>query len=309
MHNTSSLPSALQSVEVVVLGNIGSGKTTLINSIFGETILPSTATNAITRIHGNHGGGGFSAMAQDASGKSLDRIESLDEESMNRLNELPDVAMVDCFDHIPNIASNGNELIVTDTPYSVETQIRYVREIQNSDKRHILLYVLDSAHFECLGQNLIDCIVKQNVAGNNNGALFLLSKADQFNSGRGESAAKMLDKARKYLEDHGIINPRIMPVSALLAKLIRQNQNHESLSDDEEDFLFPKIRRFIQDPLKHFTDYAHFLSPATGTALKARVEKAKAENNEMELALLYSGVPSVEMAISEYLTSFQSTLI
>ena len=99
-----------------------------------------------------------------------------------------------------------------------------------------------------------------------------------------------------------------MPTSARLAKLIRQDRNGE-LTSREKKRLIVDSSDFIEDTSKHLTDYARFLSPATDAALKARVEKAKAENNKTELALLYSGVPSVEMAISEYLTLSQSTLI
>lgn len=61
---------------------------------------------------------------------------------------------------------------------------------------------------------------------------------------------------------------------------------------------------FVEDPRYHFTGYAQFLSPSTGIALKERLAKAQVEDKQEELALLYSGVPSIEMAISEYLLKY-----
>ena len=301
--------------EMAVVATMSSGKSTLINSMLGREILPAKnepTTARTASIHNIRDALGFTAMAYDSKGNVIEKVDPLTFEQMDRLNNDRNILAVHIFGAIPGIESKEISLVLTDTPGPNSSQCPEHQErtykLLNADWKPMILYVINATQFGINDDkallNKIRELVHVGDRQSHDRFLFVLNKADEFNSGRGESAAKMLDKARKYLEDHGIINPRIMPVSALLAKLIRQNQNHESLSDDEEDFLFPKIRRFIQDPLKHFTDYAHFLSPATGTALKARVEKAKAENNEMELALLYSGVPSVEMAISEYLTKY-----
>ena len=61
---------------------------------------------------------------------------------------------------------------------------------------------------------------------------------------------------------------------------------------------------FIDDERLHFSDYADFLSPSTFDELKERIAKAKEAGDENEEALIYTGVPSIEMAITEYLTKY-----
>ncbi len=301
--------------EMAVVATMSAGKSTIINSMLGREILPArceATTARVARIHDIAGKLVFSAEAYDVDHKLLERIEPLDLQAMNRLNDMVEALQVDIKGEIPWIESKDISLILTDTPGPNNSQApehsKQTTDLLMAEWKPMILYVLNA---KALGvtddSTLLNEVVKAVNAGgrqSHDRFLFIFNQADELESEKGETVARKLDDAKAYLENHGILNPRIMPTSARLAKLIRQDRNGDALTSKEKKILIMDSSDFMEDTRKHFTDYAQFLSTATEAALKARVEQAKADNNESELALLYSGIPSVEMAISEYLMKY-----
>ena len=172
----------------------------------------------------------------------------------------------------------------------------------------MIIYILNATSLEVNDDDYliskVATIVNQGDRQSHDRFLFVLNKADQFDPDT-EPIARKLDDVREYLSKHGISNPRVMPASARLAKLIRQSRNASStMTAKEKRDLNADVDWFVNESRIHFSDYARFLSPATELALKTLIEEAKSKADSETLALLYSGVPSIEMAISEYLTKY-----
>ena len=301
--------------EMAVVATMSSGKSTLINSMLGREILPARnepTTARTASIHNIQDATGLSATAYDSKGNVIEEVDPLTFEQMERLNDTRNILAVHIFGAIPGIESKDVSLVLTDTPGPNNSQSAEHKEhtykLLREDQKPMILYVMNATQFAIHDDEDLLKTIKElvHVGGrqSHDRFLFVLNKADEVDIGKGESAAKMLDKAMEYLEKRGIPNPRIMPTSARLAKLIRQKRNGEALTSKEKGYLIVDSSDFIEDTKKHFTDYARFLSPATEAVLNARIEKAKTENNEEELALLYSGIPSIELAITEYLTKY-----
>ena len=302
-----------------VCATMGAGKSTFINALLGSDVLPArceATTAKITSVYDRDGETRIRGFVQSKRGFEGDCAD-VSLEQLNAWNDDKDVSRVFLQGDFDGISNNGMVVAIHDTPGANnsldpshhKTTIGFLAK----NRMDLLVFILNAEQPRTTDEfALLDEILKKVVRPHGTRVLFVLNKADSIDPEK-ESVQKAIADYRDFLSSLGFKEPIILPAASKVARLVKmsvakgatENKSH-GLSGDEEDFLFPKKRRFIQDPLKHFTDYARFLSPATGLALKARVEKAKTENNEEELALLYSGVPSVEMAISEHLNAFYS---
>ena len=301
--------------EMAVVATMGAGKSTLINAMLGRELLPARAeatTATIAKIHDIDGMSGFNATAYDADGKVIEKCDDLTLEDMNRLNDTPGTSVVEIYGDIPGVESKEVKLVLTDTPgpnnsRTLEHQAHTFR-LLDAEWKPMIIYVLNATSLEVNDDDYliskVASIMNQGDRQSHDRFLFVLNKADEFDPDT-EPIARKLDDVLKYLGRHGITNPRVMPASARLAKLIRQSRNADStLTAKEKRVLGADVDWFVNENRIHFSDYARFLSPATELALKALIDEAKSKGDNESLALLYSGVPSIEMAISEYLTKY-----
>ena len=301
--------------EMAVVATMSAGKSTLINSMLGRELLPAidaATTATIARIHDVDGMDGFNATAYDASGKVIETCNPLTLDDMSRLNAASGTSIIEIYGDIPGVESKEVKLVLTDTPgpnnsRTLEHQAHTFR-LLDAEWKPMIIYVLNATSLEVNDDDSliskVATIMNQGERQSHDRFLFVLNKADQFDPDT-EPIARKLDDVREYLSKHGISNPRVMPASARLAKLIRQSRNASStMTAKEKRDLNADVDWFVNESRIHFSDYARFLSPATELALKTLIEEAKSKADSETLALLYSGVPSIEMAISEYLTKY-----
>lgn len=306
--------------EMAVVATMSSGKSTLINAILGRELLPArneATTATIAKIYDIDGAEHFKGQSYDESGNPIsEMIDPLTEENMEELNNIDKapVSEIKIWGDIPGIESKNLHLVLNDTPGTnnsrTQKHLESTMRLLNEDYKPMIIYVLNGTQLETNDDSLLLGKVKELVEKGDRQSrdrfIFVLSKADEFDSEKDESISRMIDKTKNYLEKrHHIMNPRIFPVAAKLAKGIRQSENNDPrLTTKEKKHLPIDIGDFISEPALHFSDYADFLSPATKKELEERIKKAEAEENENERALLYTGVPSIELAISEYLTKY-----
>ena len=301
--------------EMAVVATMSAGKSTLINSMIGRELLPAinaATTATIARIHDVDGMDGFNATAYDASGKAIEKCDPLTLEDMSRLNAAQGTSIIEIYGDIPGVESKEVKLVLTDTPgpnnsRTLEHQTHTFR-LLDAEWKPMIIYVLNATSLEVNDDDdLLQEVSKRMSLGDRQSHdrfLFVLNKADRFDPDK-EPIAKKLDDVREYLRDHGISNPRVMPASARLAKIIRQSRNASStMTPKEKHDMGADVDWFVDESRMHFSDYACFLSPATGLSLKTLIEEAQSKGDKETLALMYSGVPAIEMAISEYLSKY-----
>ena len=306
--------------EMAVVATMSSGKSTLINSILGRELLPARneATTAnIARIHDIDDADHFRAESFDKDGNKIGEADPLTAEDMERLNNIDGenpASVVEIYGDIPGIESKNIRLVLSDTPGPNNSRTaeheKHTMDLLNADYKPMIIYVLNGTQLETNDDNIllsnVARLVKSGDRQSRDRFLFVLNKADEFDPDKNETVARKIDDVKRYLFDkHGIENPHIFPTSAYLAKRIRQLHNNDPmLTAKDRRSLSGDIGYFVDEERMHFSDYADFLSPATLNELNSRIERAKSENDEDELALLYSGVPSIELAISEYLSKY-----
>ena len=300
--------------DIGVVATMSSGKSTLINAMLGQELLPARneATTAIVaKIHNKDSQKIFSVKAYDNNGNMIEDADHATLAVLERLNANEELSIIELCGDIPHIYEFGMDVVLNDTPgpnnSATDEHKAHTYTLLNSDFKPMILYVFNATQLRTNDDNTLlnDVSRKINMAGtqSKDRFLFVLNKADSLDPGKGETVEKAIADLKEYLAEHNIRDPQIFPVSAQLAKVIRMKKNNISMSEDEEDFLDSKVRRTIRDEKRQFSCLAPL--SFSGKKKQAALIKAAQEAEDTEsLAEIYSGVPAVEIAINEYIEKY-----
>jgi len=319
----NAISSAVFPINVVA--TMSSGKSTLINALLGSQLMPSrneACTAKITEVldtDADH----FKAVIFDKEGNALEETDDLTYEEMNRLNDAANVFRICAEGNIPFVESTDSKLKLIDTPGPNNSATQEHKNITyqaiNSDSTGLILYVLNGTQ---LGTNddhsLLEYVAEQMKKGGkqiHDRFLFVINKMDQFDPEK-EDILEVLNHAREYLESFDIENPLIFPCSAATALNIRtalRDIDIDNLSRVEERKLSSAARDGLSmvDKLTGyenlFLEQYSTLTPSEKKALNFRLKKAEEAGNTKEIALIHSGIASIEAAISAYVTKYAKT--
>lgn len=300
--------------EIAVVATMSSGKSTLINAMLGNEILPArneATTATIARIHDTDGADHFWGESFDKDGNEIKRCDPLTLDNMNDLNDSPDTAYIEIYGKIVGISSQSLKLVLTDTPgpnnsRTLEHKNHTYSLIQDSKYKPMVLYILNGTQLETNDDNsLLTDIANAMSTGGRQASdrfIFVLNKADEFDPEK-ESVEKKVEDTKRYLEAHGIRNPKVFPCSAYVAKLIRQYKAGFNFTRKEKFDLQGKLAMFIDDKHLHFSDMAE-LSDDVRNKLAQEIAAVQKDRDEYREALVHTGIPAVEGAINEYLEKY-----
>lgn len=311
--------------EIALIATMSSGKSTLINAMLGTELLPArneATTATIAKIYDVNGMRNFTAKIKNVDGKIIQKFDNFTLADMDTINT---AGNSDKYDGDPNdrpsvieiqgdilgIDSSNMRLVLSDTPGPNNSQTsehkEHTHSLLHKEYKPMILYVLNATQIATNDDNaLLKSVAEAMKTGgrqSNERFMFILNKADAFDPGKGESEKleNVINNVKEYLAKHGICEPRIFPVSALMAKVIRQYINKCELTETEEDEILPKHSSFIKREYKHFEKYAS-LSKRCKQLQDEMLEKAK--NNPYEQALIHTGIVSIELAIDEYISKY-----
>ncbi|WP_054939440.1 dynamin family protein [Paenibacillus ihuae] len=301
--------------EIAVIATMSSGKSTLINSLLGKELMPSkqaACTATIASIKNAPNRNEFIGRCYDLEGNEIEPLQPLDSDRMKEFNNNEEVSHIEIEGNIPYISSKSMNLILVDTPgpnnsrNSAHKDHTY-RVIKNESKP-LVLYVLNSTQLSTDDDNnLLSIVAEQMKSGGKQSKdrfIFAVNKIDLFDPER-ETIEDTLKDVGDYLQDKGIMNPNIFPVSAETAKLIRMDQNGDILTRKQQQTLNAHDF-FIEEPQMHLVKYAP-LSNTKKRKLLSQIEQARRINDTYAEALIHSGIPSIEEAINEYLDKYAVT--
>ena len=302
--------------EVNVVATMSAGKSTLINSLLGQRLMPAkqeACTATITEIKDNDSDH-FSAKVYDKSGKLIETHPELTYEIMDRLNANPAVSKIRVEGNIPFVTAEDVALVLVDTPgpnnsRDPEHRAATYRMLSESSKP-VVLYIMNATQLAVDDDNNLLKHVAENmkVGGkqSRDRFIFVVNKLDDFKKGE-DSVDAALKKVRDYLADNGIENPNIYPASALTALNIRTILAQSD--DDDDDDVYEakgKVRKFNRNEEMYFENYAPLPASAKGI-ISNRLAKAIEEKNDKEQALIHSGVVPIEEAIRMYVLKYAKT--
>ena len=302
--------------EVNVVATMSAGKSTLINALLRQKLMPAkqeACTATITEIKDNDADH-FMAKAYDTNGNLIQIHPELSLDIMDSLNSDQEISKIHVEGNIPFVTSEDVSLVLVDTPgpnnsRDPEHKVATYRMLSESSKT-VVLYILNATQLavndDC---NLLSHVADSMKVGGKQSRdrfIFVLNKLDDFKKGE-DSIEVAIKKVRDYLRDNGIENANIFPASALTALNIRTILAESD--DDNDDEVYEakgKVRKFNKNVEMHFEKLAP-LTPSIRGEIETRLKNAKSKQDAYEEALIHCGIVPIEMAIKMYVQKYAKT--
>lgn len=296
--------------DVYVAATMSSGKSTLINAMLGTDLLPAaneatTATIAQITDNDSKPVGKFVGSRFNKGGIEVDALQPVTLEMLKEWNAKPDTKLIKLEGNVIGINERENvRLVITDTPGPNNSQDpeharTTMQHIQDSVRNPLILYILNATQLgtkddqQVLSE--IAKIMQQGGKQSKDRFIFVVNKMDAFDPEAGENVEAALGRVTKYLEDNGIENPLIYPVSANLTRLYRKRtEMPDSLTRKERGDLTAMEDLFTEEPTMDLVKYM----PLTSSARRNLKEK------KLPLVLERSGLPAIESMIDEYIDKY-----
>lgn len=301
--------------DAYVVATMSSGKSTFINAMLGQDLLPAAneaTTATIAHIFDDKTqGDAFYGERFDSNGNLIEHNDAVDLATMKAWNADSETKTIKLHGNIRAIKENNNvRLVLTDTPgpnnsQDPEHQRTTIGFIQDSKRNPLIIYVLNATQ---LGTNddaqllrLVADTMSKGGKQSKDRFLFVVNKMDMFDPERGENIEEALNRVKNYLEENGIHDPNIYPVSARMAYLLRSQSKLTSKEQLEKTYMAVAL---CDVPSMAFPQYM----PDSSTVSSASREQA--ENDEalqdktMSNALFNSGITVVEAVIDEYINKY-----
>lgn len=305
--------------EVSVIATMSSGKSTLLNAILGKEILPSkneACTATICRIKDVPGKKIFMMRAEDIDGKVLCDWKEAIPQDISSLNDAGNEKGINIYleGDIPGIDSKDMSLILIDTPGPNNSQTQEHKEatyrfIKDTTNNPLVLYVMNATQHgtndDATLLREISEIIKEHGKQAEERFIFALNKIDCFDPEK-ESIETLIKNSKRYLEQFGIKNPKIFPVSAEAAKLVRMKQTRATLSRAQNGNLNNYEYSFLPDENEGYEgiDTIKYASIPENIKEKLYLE-AKCDN--VKAMLNYSGITAIEIYIERYVNKYAKT--
>lgn len=302
--------------EVNVVATMSAGKSTLINALLRQKLMPAkqeACTATITEIKDNDADH-FMAKVYDTSGNLIQTHPELSFEIMDSLNSNPEVSKIHVEGNIPFVTSEDVSLVLVDTPgpnnsRDPEHKAATYRMLSESSKT-VVLYILNATQLAVNDDyNLLSHVADSMKVGGKQSRdrfIFVVNKLDDFKKGE-DSIEAAITKVRDYLRDNGIENANIYPASALTALNIRTILAESDDDDDDEVYEAKgKVRKLIRNPEMYFETLAP-LTPSVRGEIETRLANARSNHDTYEEALIHCGIVPIEMAIKMYVQKYAKT--
>jgi predicted GTPase len=301
--------------EISVIATMSSGKSTLINALLGQDLMPAkneACTATISRIKNCDEMDYFNATCFDGAGTVIQSKENVTSEDLKEYNDNKNVSLINMEGPIPNINTGKMNLILIDTPgpnnSRDESHKDHTYRVIKHESKPLVLYVLNGTQLHTDDdRHLLSTLADQMKVGGKQSKdrfLFAINKVDEFDPDK-ESVGDMISNVESYLQDHGIERPNIFPTSAELAKIIRVHQNGVSLTRKQQNTL-QEYKLFNGNEKMHLNQYNR-LSPLYSQGITEKIQHFRDSADEINEALYHSGVPAIEAAINEYLIKYAFT--
>lgn len=225
--------------EVAVVATMSSGKSTLVNALIGDDILPSrneACTARTTIICDNDKSEDIAIHMLDENdvykkivGGNADIVEQYNNSKIKSL-------IVEC--NIAGIRNLKKSLVLVDTPGTnnnddkahEEVTLNYIEELNDG----LILFVIDATHTETEDERRLLEVVRDKVKENDDiKVIFVVNKFDEIDFEK-ESPYDFVENRYDYLSGLGFEHFDIVTVSARAAKIFKKLLKGKTLSKQEK---------------------------------------------------------------------------
>lgn len=224
---------------MLVMATMSSGKSTLINALLGQQILPSMNAACTAKM--------YSILDDDHETSTKLFITYIDgnnraiedniQEELRIANEDDNVSQIFIRVNVKGILNTDKALLIVDTPGPNNAQDlsheRTMYEILCKVTGGLILYVINATQ---MGINddkgMLSNLLAHTDKNENLRVVFVINKVDQIDEEK-ESLKDIVLNTREYLSRNGFKNPDIIPISALAAGLFKKVLGGELLTKNE----------------------------------------------------------------------------
>ncbi len=301
--------------EVCVVATMSAGKSTLINSMLREKLMPSkqeACTAIITKIKDNDNDS-WEGEVYNKGGRLTETHQNLTYNIMERLNADEEVSEIRAEGNIPFVTAEDVSLVLVDTPgpnNSRDPQHKKVQsEFLGKSSKSLVLYIMEGTFGSDDDNTLLHRVADSMDVGGKQSKdrfIFVVNKMDDRRKEDG-ATEQTLSRIREYLKRHGIMNPNLFPAAALPALNIRMIQSKtDEVDEDTLDETELKVRKLNRNEQLHFEEYA-VLPVSIKGEIKNQLAEAAENNDRYSEALIHTGIPSIEAAIRQYVQKYAKT--
>lgn len=300
--------------EVCVVATMSAGKSTLINAMLGEKLMPSrqeACTAIITRIQDNDAPV-WQAEVYGKDGQLIETHEKLTYQTMERLNGDEHVSMIKASGNIPFVTADDISLVLIDTPGPNNARDPEHRKVQSEflgkSSKSLILYIMEGTFGSDDDNALLERVAASMSVGGKQSKdrfIFVVNKMDDRRKEDGDTE-QTLDKIRSYLKQHGIVNPNLFPAAALPALNIRMIQRDAEIDEDTVDETDLKVKKLNRNETLHFENYASLPASIRGE-INRQLREAEEEGDKEKQALVHTGIVSIEAAVRQYVQKYAKT--
>ena len=225
---------------MVVMATMSSGKSTLINSLLGQQLLPSrnaACTAKMYSILDDDQADSTKIYVTYKNGDIVTKEENVSEEleAANGDDEVTDI-LIRGF--VKGVLNTDKALLIVDTPgpnnSCDESHQQVMLDVMKKIKGGLILYVLNATQLGINDDKKLLGIIRDYIKENPRlSVLFVINKVDQYDEEKEGPVRQLVLSVNDYLKENGIENPQIIPVSALAASLFKKALNKEEFTRSE----------------------------------------------------------------------------
>lgn len=300
--------------EVCVVATMSAGKSTLINSMLGQKLMPSkmeACTAIITRIKDNDSDA-WQAEVYDKANQLIETHSELTYQTMERLNADEKVSVIKASGNIPFVTSEDVSLVLIDTPGPNNSRDPEHKKVQSrflsQSSKSLVVYIMEGTFGSDDDDALLKRVAQSMEVGGKQSKdrfIFVVNKMDDRKKEDGDTE-QTLERVRNYLKEKGITNPNLFPAAALPALNLRLIASGVEVDEDTRDETELKVRKLNRNENLHFENYA-VLPPSIRGDINGQLAKAQEEEDIDTQALIHTGVVSIEAAIRQYVQKYAKT--
>lgn len=305
--------------EVCVVATMSAGKSTLVNAMLREKLMPSkqeACTAIITRIKDTDSEE-WKAEVFDKEGKGIkpsDKLDKLTYEIMKELNENENVSEIKVSGNIPFVTAEETSLVLIDTPGPNNARELNHGKTQNDflkkSSKALVLYIMEPTFVSGDNDKTLRHVADSmsvNGKKSKDRFIFVVNKLDDRKQEDSDNDMyNTLKNIRDYLGKHKIENPNLFPIAALPALNIRLMTKGVNLDVDTIDETEVKVRKLNRNPELHLEKYAP-LPKSICNNINERLAEAERTQDVNTQALIHTGILSVEAAIRQYVQKYAKT--
>lgn len=290
-------------IPICVMATMSSGKSTFINAILGEEILPEkneACTARALAVINNQNTKQTRAYLHKKDG-TRGVVEIFSQGIMSRINADENVESVLIEKNILSLSNVTKQIVLIDTPgVNNSEDIRHAKRTEDILKRiqkGIIVYLLNATQLATNDDEILLQMVLDNVRKKPDvEIIFILNKIDMLDEEK-ESISDTICVAKQYIKSHGLEDIRIFPISALSAKTFRMKLYGKRMTRIEERHLeqnFPEYYGTTKSMLQYADAYNQYEK-------EYEIGDLKVAEYELRRAIENTGIVEIEKQLQRFI--------